>query len=88
MIATALIGTTINSGTKTYNLNFLKKINNKSFEEKIIVFITKSYLDEEKKNLNRNIKYIIKSNILILINFRLFGCKFLLPFEIYLNIMV
>ena len=63
MIAIALIGTTINSGTKTYNVNFLNQINNKSFEEKIIVFITKSYLDEKKKNLNQNIKFILKSNI-------------------------
>ena len=44
MIAIALIGTTINSGTKTYNVNFLNQINNKSFEEKIIVFITKDLL--------------------------------------------
>ena len=57
MIATALMGTTINSGTKTYFLNFLNQINNKTFEEKILVFIPKSYLDEEKKNLNKNINY-------------------------------
>ena len=82
MIAIALIGTTINSGTKTYNVNFLNQINNKSFEEKIIVFITKSYLDEEKKNLNQNIKYIIKSNILNNNFFRLLWMQFFLPFEL------
>ena len=82
MIATALMGTTINSGTKTYNVNFLNQINNKSFEEKIIVFITKSYLDEEKKNLNQNIKYIIKSNILNNNFFRLLWMQFFLPFEL------
>ena len=82
MIAIALIGTTINSGTKTYNVNFLNQINNKSFEEKIIVFITKSYLDEEKKILNQNIKYIIKSNVLNNNFFRLLWMQFILPFEL------
>ena len=82
MIAIALIGTTINSGTKTYNVNFLNQINNKSFEEKIIVFITKSYLDEKKKNLNQNIKYIFKSNILNNNFFRLLWMQFILPFEL------
>ena len=82
MIATALMGTTINSGTKTYFLNFLNQINNKTFEEKILVFITKSYLDEEKKNLNKNIKYIIKSSILNNNFLRLLWMQFVLPFEL------
>ena len=66
---------------KTYNLNFLIKLIINLLKRKIIVFITKSYLDEEK-NLNRNIKYIIKSNILNNNFFRLLWMQFLLPFEL------
>tara|TARA_Y100000741_G_scaffold365216_1_gene360753 strand:- start:463 stop:1593 length:1131 start_codon:yes stop_codon:yes gene_type:complete len=82
MIAIALMGTTINSGTKTYSINFLNQINNKSFEEKILVFITKSYLSEEKEFSNKNIKYIIKSSILNNNFIRLLWMQFILPFEL------
>ncbi len=81
MIALALMGTTINSGTKTYIINFLNQINNKSFEDKILVFITKSYFDE-KKLLNKNIKYIIKSSILNNNFIRHLWMQFILPFEL------
>ena len=82
MIAIDLVGTTINSGTKTYNKNFLKQLNYKSFEEKILVFVSKSYLIDEKKNLNNNIKYIVKSAILNNSFFRLLWMQFILPFEL------
>ena len=82
MIAIDLVGTTINSGTKTYNKNFLKQLNYKSFEEKILVFVSKSYLIDEKKNLNNNIKYIVKSAILNNSFIRLFWMQFILPFEL------
>jgi len=82
MIAIDLVGTTINSGTKTYNKNFLKQLNYKSFEEKILVFVSKSYLIDEKKNLNSNIKYIVKSGILNNSFVRLFWMQFILPFEL------
>ena len=82
MIATALMGTTINSGTKTYNVNFLKQINNKYFEEKILIFITKTYLIEEKKITNKNLKYVIKPDILNNYFIRLIWMQLILPFEL------
>ena len=82
MIATALMGTSINSGTKTYNTNFLKQINNKFFEEKILIFITKAYRIDEKKIINKNIKYIIKSDILNNYLIRLLWMQLILPFEL------
>ena len=43
MIAIDLVGTTVNSGTKTYYENFLKQLNCKSLKDKILIFVTKSY---------------------------------------------
>lgn len=82
MIAIALIGTTINSGTKTYNINFLNQINNELIEEKILIFVSKSYLNNKKNTPNNNIKYIVKSNILNNYFIRLLWIQFILPFEL------
>ena len=45
IIAIDMIGTNLGSGTKTYNLNFCKHINNEKIQGKIYIFITKEYLN-------------------------------------------
>ena len=82
MIAIDLVGTTINSGTKTYNENFLKQLNSKTVQDKILVFVSKSYLIDKKKNTNNNIKYVVKSDIFVNSFIRLFWMQFILPFEL------
>ena len=63
IIAIDMIGTNLGSGTKTYNLNFCKHINNEKIQGKIYIFITKEYLNFLNKNNNPNIFYIVKSSI-------------------------
>ena len=36
-----LVGTSLESGTKSYNLNFCENLNNENFSEKIIIFFNK-----------------------------------------------
>ncbi len=77
-----MVGTNLGSGTKTYNLNFCEYLNNITIKNKIYIFITKDYLKSISKNENRNIEYIIKSNFLKNIFFRIIWMQFFLPFEL------
>ena len=63
-LAIDMIGTILESGTKTYNLNFCKQICKKNIDEKIYIFITKDYLSDLSISKNHNINFIIKSSIL------------------------
>ena len=40
-----MIATNLGSGTKTYNINFCKHLNNFQTQKKIFVFITRDYLN-------------------------------------------
>ena len=65
-----LIGTNLESGTKTFNINlfyeFLKNKNKN--KDKINIFICQNYLKNIKyKKIPKNINLIIKPNFLILI---------------------
>ena len=65
-IAIDFIGTELRSGTKSYNINFCKELQNHDLKEDIVIYLTRNYFDQLKfeKNTNSRIKYIVKSNIL------------------------
>ena len=80
------VGTNLESGTKTYNINFCNELNLINHNEKIVIFICKNYLEqiESLSKKNSNIKYIIKSNFFSFIFFRLIWMQLILPFELKL----
>ena len=82
VIAIDMIGTNLGSGTKTYNLNFCENLHKFNIENTIYIFITKDYSKNVTQNENSNIKYVIKSNILKNIFFRIFWMQLVLPFEL------
>lgn len=86
MIAIDLVGTNLNTGTKTYNINFCKYLNNELLNEEIVVFISKNYYKEINFDLNKNskIRFILKSNLLSITFFRLLWMQILLPIELKL----
>ena len=53
------VGTNLESGTKTYNINFCNELNLINHNEKIVIFICKNYLQQieslSKKNSTRSI---------------------------------
>ena len=82
-----MIGTNLESGTKTYNLNFCENLQKINIENIIYVFTTKDYLEQIEQNSNIKIKYIVKSNLLKNIFFRIFWMQLVLPFELkFLNV--
>ncbi len=83
-IAFDFVGTNVGSGTKTYNINFLKEIELLSLREDIIIFLTKNYFQQLKKQ-NPKIRYMVKPNFFSNIFFRLFWMQFILPFELKIN---
>ena len=82
VIAIDMVGTNLGSGTKTYNLNFCENLHKLNTENTIYIFITKDYSKNVIQNENSNIKYVIKSNILKNIFFRIFWMQLVLPFEL------
>ena len=44
-----MVGTSLGSGTKTYNLNFIKYLNELNLNEQTYIFISKNYLKEIPK---------------------------------------
>ncbi len=81
-LAIDMIGTSLGSGTKSYNLNFCKHVCKNNLEEKIYIFITQDYLDNLNVFKNHNINFIIKSSIFTNIFFRLIWMQLFLPFEL------
>jgi len=77
-----MIGTTLGSGTKTYNLNFCKYLKKQNLKEQIFIFITEDYLSEIGIQDNAGITYIIKSKKYTNIFFRILWMQFYLPFEL------
>lgn len=87
VIAIDMIGTNLGSGTKTYNLNFCENLQKINSENDIYIFITKDYLNQIEQNKNSKIKYIVKSDLLKNIFFRIFWMQLVLPFELkFLNV--
>ena len=85
MIAFNLVGTDKNSGTKTYNINFLKQINSNFLDEDLIVYVPKSYADNIELNSNNKITYKIKSNLLNNFILRFFWLQIWFPLELKNN---
>ena len=84
MIAIDFVGTNLNSGTKTYNINFCNELNAQNIENETIVFICKNYVNQIDLNLKKNnkIRYIIKPNFLSITFLRLLWMQMILPFEL------
>ena len=82
MNAFNLVATRNNSGTKTFILNFLKEINKKKIEQKIVIFISKSYFDIIDQKINDKIIFKIKSNLIDNFILRSIWLHFILPFEL------
>ena len=84
MIAIDFVGTNLNSGTKTYNINFCNELNALDLENKTIVFICKNYVDQIDPNFrkNNNIRYIIKPNFLSITFLRFLWMQMILPVEL------
>jgi len=82
-IAIDMVGTSLGSGTKTYNLNFCNYINNHIIKDRIFIFITKDYLKNIDFNKNqKQINYIIKPSLLNNIFLRIIWMQLILPFEL------
>ena len=81
-LAIDMIANNLGSGTKTYNINFCKHLNNFQTQKKIFIFITKDYLDSIDLSQNPNIKYIVKPSFLSNIFFRIIWMQLILPFEL------
>ncbi len=82
-VAIDFVGTNLGSGTKTYNINFCKELENTSTNNEFLIFVTESYFREIKLfKKNPKIKYKIKSNILSKILPRLIWMQFIFPFEL------
>ena len=77
-----MIGTPLESGTRTYNLNFCEYINKLNFKQKIYVFISKDYIKNISNKDNPNIEYIVKSKFLSNIIIRVLWMQLILPFEL------
>ncbi|MBD1134947.1 glycosyltransferase family 4 protein [Pelagibacterales bacterium SAG-MED47] len=82
LTAIDMVGTNLNSGSKTYNLNFYKYLSKKKLNNPIYIFISNKTLKKIKINQNENIKFISKSNILQITFLRILWMQFILPFEL------
>ena len=76
-----MVGTNLESGTKTYNLNFCKHLAQKELNKKIYIFACKDFVNESKIS-NLNIKFITKPNILKITFLRILWMQIILPFEL------
>jgi glycosyltransferase involved in cell wall biosynthesis len=79
-----LVGTNLGSGTKTYNINFCNELNSLELSSNIKIFICRSYLNQIVKNKNKKIEFVIKSDFLSIVFFRLLWMYLILPFELKL----
>ena len=76
-----MVGTNLESGTKTYNLNFCKYLSKKDLNDVIYIFACNDFIREVQID-NLKIKFISKSNILKNIFMRILWMQFILPFEL------
>ncbi len=81
-IAIDMTGTNFMSGTKTYNLNFCEHLTKTKIKQEIFIFICKNYKKYLPNPNNKNIKYIVKPNILSITWIRMIWMQFLFPFEL------
>ena len=82
MIAIDLVGTSRNSGSKTYNINFYKNFFKRNSNKKILVFISKSYLSNLKLINNKNVRFIIRPKYFNNFLIRIIWMQLILPLEL------
>ncbi len=86
-LAIDFVGTCKESGTKTYNLNFLQKLKYFQSNNIIHIFLTKNYERELKLKANKNIKLIILPNYFSITLIRILWMQIILPFHLlFLNV--
>ena len=84
-IAIDLIGTNLGSGTKTYNINFLKQLLKSDQKDQIFIFICNNYINNiSTKNLPKNVLIKRKSNILQIDFIKIIWMQLVFPFELIL----
>ena len=83
-IALDFVGTSKESGTKTFNYNFCKNLAKKKLRHKVLLIITNKYAQELKIKANKNLKIIKISNLFEKIFFRILWMNLILPY--YLKI--
>ncbi len=81
IVAINFVGTNLESGTRTYNINFCKYLSKQKIKHKTYIFITKNYY-KELRTKNPNIFFIVKSNYLENAVLRLLWMQLILPFEL------
>jgi len=78
-----LIGTNLESGTKTFNINLLNQIINSKENKKIYIFICEHYLKYiDLKKISKNINLSIKPNFLTKSFFKIFWMQIIFPLEL------
>jgi len=82
MLAIDMVGTSLGSGTRTYNLNFCEYLNKEKLNEKVYIFISKNYTKDVIEHNNNKIEYIVKPKFLSNTFFRVIWMQFFLPFEL------
>ena len=74
-----MVGTNLESGTKTYNLNFCKYLGEKKLNHFIYIFGCKDFINQLDIS-NKNFIFVKKSNILMNTFLRILWMQFILPF--------
>tara|TARA_B100000965_G_scaffold403360_1_gene431274 strand:- start:760 stop:1893 length:1134 start_codon:yes stop_codon:yes gene_type:complete len=84
-IAIDLIGTSLESGTKTYNISFLKQLLKSNQNDRIYVFLCSNYLKYiDQDNLPKNILLKKKTNFFKIDLIKIIWMQLILPFELKL----
>ena len=82
MIAFNLVGTQKNSGTKTFNTNFLKEILNSNNDDQILIYNPKFYLNNQAFKSSNKFKIIVKPDLFDNFFIRFIWLQFILPIEL------
>ena len=84
-VAIDLIGTSLESGTKTYNISFLKQLLKSNQNDRIYIFLCSNYLKYiNQDNLPKNIFLKKKKNFFKIDFIKIIWMQFILPFELKL----
>ena len=78
-----LVGTNIESGTKTFNINLLNQFLKKKYKNKINIFICKNYLKYiTAETIPKNINLIVKPNFLSINFLKIIWMQIIFPLEL------
>ncbi len=78
-----LVGTNLESGTKSFNINLLKQFLKNKIKAKIFIFVTRDYLKDININkIPKNIKLIVKPNYLSINLLKIIWMQIVFPFEL------